>query len=234
MFPLVQSDGGRRADRMSRRTQLIEAVAQGILGLPPERVARIGVDGVDGAGKTMFADELADILRSASRPVIRASVDGFHRPKADRYRRGRSSPEGYFADSYDYPALKAVLLDPLSPGGSGLYRAAVFDHVTDTPVAVCEHFAVPGSILLFDGILLHRPELRGYWDVSLFLDVAFSVSVARCAGRDGTLPDPAAVDNYRYVEGQKLYLRACNPRDRATVTIDNNDLSAPFIVPASS
>ena len=234
MFPLVQSDGGRRADRMSRRTQLIEAVAQGILGLPPERVARIGVDGVDGAGKTMFADELADILRSASRPVIRASVDCFHRPKADRYRRGRSSPEGYFADSYDYPTLKAVLLDPLSPGGSGLYRAAVFDHVTDAPVAVCEHFAVPGSILLFDGIFLHRPELRGYWDVSLFLDVAFSVSVARCAGRDGTLPDPAAVDNYRYVEGQKLYLRACNPRDRATLTIDNNDLSAPFIVPASS
>jgi uridine kinase len=234
MFPLVQSDGGRRADRMSRRAQLIEAVAQGILGLPPERVARIGVDGVDGAGKTMFADELADTLRSANRPVIRASVDGFHRSKADRYRRGRSSPEGYFADSYDYPALKAVLLDPLSPGGSGLYRAAVFDHVTDTPVAVCEHLAMPGSILLFDGIFLHRPELRGYWDVSIFLDVAFSVSVARCAERDGTSPDPAAVDNYRYVEGQKLYLRTCNPRARATLTIDNNDLSAPFIVPASS
>jgi uridine kinase len=234
MFPLVQSDGGRRADRMSRRTQLIEAVAQGILGLPPERVTRIGVDGVDGAGKTMFADELADILRSATRPVIRASVDGFHRSKADRYRRGRSSPEGYFADSYDYPTLKAVLLDPLSPGGSGLYRAAVFDHVTDTPVAVCEHFALPGSILLFDGIFLHRPELRGCWHVSIFLDVAFTVSVARCAERDGTSPDPTAADNRRYVEGQKLYLRACNPRDRATLTIDNNDLSAPFIVPASS
>jgi uridine kinase len=160
--------------------------------------------------------------------------NGFHRSKADRYRRGRSSPEGYFADSYDYPTLKAVLLDPLSPGGSGLYRAAVFDHVTDTPVAVCEHFAMPGSILLFDGIFLHRPELRGYWDVSIFLDVAFSVSVARCAERDGTLPDPAAADNRRYVEGQKLYLRACNPRDRATLTIDNNDLSAPFIVPTSS
>src|SRR5262245_44942602 len=103
---------------MSRRAQLIEAIAKRILGLPSERVARIGVDGVDGAGKTMFADELADILRSANRPVIRASVDGFHRCKMDRYRRGRSSPEGYFADSYDYPMLKAVLLAPLSPEGS--------------------------------------------------------------------------------------------------------------------
>jgi uridine kinase len=219
---------------MSRRAQLIEAIGKRILGLPSERVARIGGDGVDGAGKSMFADELADVLRSASRPVIRASVDGFHRPRAERYRRGRHSPEGYFADSYDYPALRTVLLDPLCPGGSGLYRDAVFAHVTDTPVLAPERAAAPGSILVLDGIFLHRPELRDYWDVSIFLDVAFSVSVARCAERDGTPPDPAASDNRRYVEGQKLYLRACNPRARATLTVDNNDLAAPFIVPASS
>ena len=217
---LVQSDRGRGADRMSQRAQLLETVADRILRLPSDRKARVGIDGVDGAGKTMFADELAQILRAASRPVIRASVDGFHHPKAERYRRGRNSPEGYFEDSYNYSALKAVLLDPLSPGGSGRYRAAVFDHVTDTPVAAPERVAAPASILVFDGIFLHRPELRKYWDVSMFLDVAFAVSVARCAQRDGTSPDPAAAANRRYVEGQKLYLRnmrparAGNPDDR--------------------
>src|SRR5262249_54931799 len=56
MSLLVQSEGGRSADRMSRRAQLVKVIAKGILGLPSERVARVGVDGVDGAGKTMFAD----------------------------------------------------------------------------------------------------------------------------------------------------------------------------------
>jgi uridine kinase len=182
----------------------------------------------------MFADELAQILRAADRPVIRASVDGFHHPKSERYRRGRNSPEGYFEDSYNYAALETVLLEPLSPGGSGRYRAAVFDHVTDMPVSAPERVAAPASILVFDGIFLHRPELRNYWDISVFLDVAFAASVARCAERDGTSPDPAAATNRRYVEGQKLYLLTCNPRAHASLTIDYNDLSAPFIVHTSS
>ena len=148
MSELVQSDRGRRADRMSQRVQLLEIVADRILRLPSDRTARVGIDGVDGAGKTMFADELAQILRAADRPVIRASVDGFHHPKSERYRRGRGSPEGYFEDSYNYAALETVLLDPLSPGGSGRYRAAVFDHVTDMPVSAPERVAAPASILV--------------------------------------------------------------------------------------
>jgi len=64
-------------------------------------VLRVGIDGVDGAGKTTFADELAAALAPFGRPVIRAGVDGFHHPRAVRYRRGRESPEGFFRDSYD-------------------------------------------------------------------------------------------------------------------------------------
>jgi uridine kinase len=214
---------------MSQRVRVFETVADRILCLPADRTARVGIDGVDGAGKTMFADELAQTLQAARRPVIRATVDGFHHPKAQRYRQGRHSSEGYFADSYNYAALRAALLDPLSADGSGRYRVAVFDHTTDALVSAPECEALPASILIFDGIFLHRPELRDYWDVSIFLDVAFDISVARCAGRDGAPPDPTAA-NRRYVHGQKLYLATCHPRARATLIIDYNDLSAPFIV----
>jgi uridine kinase len=189
------------ANCMSHRGQVLATVADRILRLPPDRPARVGIDGVDGAGKTVFADELAHVLRDASRPVIRASVDGFHQPKAERYRRGRCSPEGYFEDSYDYAALRRVLLDPLGPNGTGRYRAAIFDHAVDMPLSSPEREVLPGSILVFDGIFLHRQELRNCWDISIFLEVAFDVSVARCARRDGTSPDPAAAANRRYVEG---------------------------------
>ncbi|HET9223587.1 MAG TPA: hypothetical protein VFO07_13835 [Roseiflexaceae bacterium] len=215
---------------MPERQEILHTVAAAILRLPTSNVVRVGIDGVDGAGKSMFGDELAQVLAAAGRRLIRASVDAFHNPRAIRYRLGRQSPEGYFRDSYNYEQLKALLLDPLSPGENGRYRTAAFDHHTDQPVIVPEAKAAPGDILVFDGIFLHRPELRAYWDFSIFLEVGVAVSMARCAQRDETSPDPQAPGNRRYVEGQQLYLRECQPWEYATVVINNEALESPHIV----
>ena len=93
--------------------------------------------------------------------------------------------------------------------------------------------AAPGDILVFDGIFLHRPELCGYWDYSIFLEVGVAVSMARCAQRDGTSPDPQAPANHRYVEGQQRYLRECEPWQYATVVINNETVESPRIVARS-
>jgi uridine kinase len=208
-------------------------LAGAILRLAEPGVTRVAVDGVDGAGKSVFGDELAQLLAAAGRSVIRASVDSFHNPRALRYRRGRRSPEGFFRDSYDYGRLRAALLDPLSPGGDGRYRSAVFDHRSDTPISLPEVQAEAGDILVFDGIFLHRPELRPYWDYSVFLEVDVAISVRRCAERDGSSPDPLASENRRYVEGQQRYLRECAPQRHASVVVNNDDLDAPYLVHAN-
>lgn len=164
--------------------------------------------------------------------VIRAGVDAFHHSRKVRYRRGRSSPEGFFLDSYGYGALREALRDPLSPGGSRYFRTGVFDEVSDLPIKVPDQLAPLNAVLLLDGIFLHRAELLAYWDLSIFLDVDFKVSIPRGAQRrpgHGSA-DPAAPENRRYVEGQKLYFRTCNPREQATLLIDNNDLCAPRMV----
>jgi len=206
------------------RLEVLERVARAVLALPSARTQRVGIDGVDGAGKTMFADELREVLLPSGRPLIRAGVDGFHHPRSVRYRLGRHSPEGFYRDSYDYATLARVLLDPLSPGGSGRFRRAIFDVDADVVVDAIEEPAAPGSILLFDGIFLQRPELRGYWDLSAFLRVEWGRN-HRVRGR----PEQASV---RYSEGQTLYLRECRPDERASLIIDNDDLANPFIVRA--
>ncbi len=215
---------------MPDRQEILHQVAAAILALPASYILRVAIDGVDGSGKTFFADELATLLQPSGREIIRASVDGFHNPREVRYRRGKDSPEGFFRDSYNYPALNAALLDPLGPGGSRCYRTAIFDHRTDAPVTVLEQQAAPDAILVFDGIFLHRPELRGCWDFSIFLEVGFDVTYQRMAGRDGCPSDPHAPENRRYLEGQQMYLRECDPRGKATMVIDNEDLAMPFII----
>lgn len=206
---------------MSRRP-VLEQVARRILAHAATGTMRVAIDGVDGAGKTTFADELGDLLAPSGRPLIRASVDGFHHPKPVRYRRGRECPVGFYRDSYDYATLARVLLDPLSPGGSGRFRREVFDVEADRAVDAPEEQAEPGAILLFDGIFLHRPELRRYWDFSVFLRVDWA--------RNHRLRGQAGAGQERYSEGQALYFRDCRPWDQASLIIDNHDLAAPFIV----
>ncbi|WP_444664042.1 uridine kinase [Cellulomonas sp. CW35] len=193
------------------------------------RPVRVGVDGVDGAGKTWFADGLADALRAADVPVVRVSVDGFHHPARERYRRGRTSPEGFFLDSYDYAALRREVLVPLGPGGDRRYRTAVFDHRSDERVDTPQRVAPDDAVLVVDGIFLHRDELADQWDLSLFLDVPFAETFRRMAVRDGCPPDPQDARNRRYVEGQRLYLSTCAPAQRATLVVDNTDPTAPVL-----
>jgi uridine kinase len=147
-----------------------------------------------------------------------------------RYRLGKHSPEGFFRDSYNYDKLKECLLDPLSPQGSMCFRRAVYDIHTELAVEAPDERAQPGAILVFDGIFLHRPELRTYWDYTVFLDVSFEISIPRGAQRGMGSADPEASSNCRYVQGQQIYLRECNPNAQASIVINNEDLAAPFVV----
>jgi len=190
---------------------------------------RVAIDGVDGAGKTVFADDLAAILRCTARHVVRISADDFHNSHLFRHRRGRSSPEGFWLDSYDYAALGTRALDPFGPGGSLRYQSASHDLATDEPLEPPVQTAPPGAVLVVDGLFLHRDELVDAWDLSLFLQVPFAVSVGRLAARDGTHPDPEHHSLVRYVEGQRIYFMACRPWQRADLVIDAADLDAPTL-----
>jgi uridine kinase len=190
--------------------------------LIPVGAARVGVDGVDGVGKSTFAAALAARLRARGRPVVHVSADDFHQPRAVRHRRGRDSPEGFWLDSYDYPALTENVLKPFGPRGTRRYRPAIHDLKTDATLDPPWQQAPPDALLIVDGLFLHRDELAGTWDFSVFLTAPFEVTVARMAARDGTHPDPAHPSQTRYVQGQHLYFAACKPWERASLVIDNS------------
>ena len=216
------------------RERVIQDLAASIAAVQRPHPVRVALDGVDAAGKTRLADELAPVIAAGGRSVIRASVDGFHNPRATRYRRGRDSAEGYFEDSFDYVALTEGLLRPLGPNGSLRFRRVAFDFRTDQRVDAPVEVAAPDAVLLLDGVFLLRPELRAHFDFSVFLRVGFDVSLARAETRDlalfGTADAVRDRYNTRYIPGQKLYLAQVNPERWATVVIDNNDLERPRVI----
>ncbi|MFI7597695.1 uridine kinase [Actinoplanes sp. NPDC049681] len=203
-----------------------------VAALLPGGAVRVAVDGVDGVGKSTFARRLAAELAAAGRPAVHVSADGFHHPAAVRHRRGRRSPEGFWLDSYDYAALIDNVLIPFGTGGSRRYRPAVHDVATDEVLDSPWLVAPPDAVLVVDGLFLHRDELAGFWDFSVFLAAPFDVTVPRMAARDGSHPDPGHPSQARYVQGQRLYFAACEPWKRASVVVDNTDLSRPRLAGA--
>jgi uridine kinase len=208
-------------------------LARSVSGLHPGRRIRVAVDGVDASGKTTFADALADAVRP-SRPVVRATVDRFHRPRSERLRRGALSPEGCYRDSFDHDALWRELLSPFGPEGSGQHRTGVHDHESDIPsFAPVEPSAVDAALLV-DGVFLQRPELRAAWDVVVLLTVTDEEVLRRAVARDArTLGSAQAVlERYRrrYLPAQALYEAEAEPHRRADWVVDNEDPSSPVLV----
>ncbi|WP_406044684.1 uridylate kinase [Micromonospora sp. NBC_00898] len=192
---------------------------------------RVAVDGPPAAGKTTVADDLALLLRARGREVIRSSIESFLFPRALRYRRGEHSPEGCYHDSFDYDALRRVLLDPLGPNGDRRYQHAIYNFRTDTALSQPVRTAPVDTVLLFDGVFLLRPELIDRWDLRIFVSATFERTLNRARIRDqALLGSTAEVDRRfrdRYIPAQELYFATTRPTDQADVIVHNDEPQRP-------
>ncbi len=133
--------------------------------------------------KTTLADRVAQQI---ARPTCRVSIDDWHNPRDVRLRRGDESPVGYYEDSFDYEAITTHLLHPFRAGASRVQTAG-FDFRADASVAADCEVGSPTAALLLDGVFLLRPELLHRWDLSVYLHVPESVTLARAVVRDAEL-----------------------------------------------
>lgn len=215
------------------RLLAIQPLAAAITAVDLARPIRVAIDGRTASGKTTLADEIAELLRAAGKNIIRTSIDGFHRPKAERYARGRYSPEGYYHDARDLSAVNALLLCPLGPGGNREYRTASFDLVNDVPIDQPAVRAAADAILIVDGTFLQRPELIDSWDLSIFVSTAEAVSEQRGVFREATLLGgaDAARQLYsdRYQPAYRLYNDLCDPQGKADAVFNNDDFEHPTL-----
>lgn len=215
---------------MERRV-LLERLADRAVALELPHPARVAVDGVDAAGKTTLADELANVLSTRGREVVRASSDAFHHPQAIRRRRGALDPEGYYCDAFDHAAILERLLEPLGPGGTLRYRCASHDLATDERLEPEACTASRDAILVFDGVFLQRPELAGHFDLVIFVRAGFETTLARARERDlsffGSVEEIERRYAERYVPAQRHYLAAVRPARRADLVVTNDDPEHP-------
>lgn len=205
---------------------VLDGLADAILDAYGKGRTLVAVDGLDGSGRGAFADDLAVSLGRGGHAVFRARLTDFLRPRAQRYARGDDSAEGYYLDAFDYDALRRVLVEPFRLGGSTAFVTAFFDADRDVQVEPAWLTGPQDAVLVVDGPFVNRPELRGLWHWSAWLEVDPAQALRRSEAADG-----AAGPSPRHQGGQALYLADANPRARADVVIDNSDPDDPRLVP---
>lgn len=210
-----------------------ETIYRGIEKLYAGKPLLVAFDGIDASGKTSLADRLYSFMEKLRGLVPeRISIDGFHNERNIRIRRGALSPEGYYHDSFDYPALIERTLKPIKTDAAEALRS-IYDYRTER-VTIEDTLKIRAdTVVLFDGIFLLRKELMPFWDLTIFLDVSFEESLRRAKERDlsayGSTEEIEKRYGQHYHPGQELYFREEHPQDKAMILIDNNDYRNPII-----
>lgn len=185
---------------------------------------RVAVNGMEGAGKTVFAAAFTDYLHQHGQAALHVSIDGFHHPKAHRYRQGRDSAQGYYEDSYNEEAfVDKVLL--ASQGEEPCIVSAVHDLETDEPVQAQPVALDSRTVLVTDGAYLFKPACLKHWDLKIYLKTSFETALERGVRRDAELLGGEAVARQKYQDryhaASRMYLEQIQPETLADFILDN-------------
>lgn len=209
------------------RDAVVAAVAQRAAANLPGRIL-VAIDGRTGAGKTSFGHELAEQLAAQGLTVLRASLDDFKRPWADRHLYDRESGEGYYRNAFDYDAVTRLLLNPYSDCASQGVALCAIDPLTQIDHSATRVSVPEDAVLIVDGVFAFRDEIDHWWTLRVWLDIGAELSLARGIARDGEAA--LAVHRDRYGGAEAVYLAEAVPMSRADVIIDNAHFPAPRVV----
>jgi len=186
----------------------------------------VGINGIDGAGKTEFADAFERFLKNHNYKTQSIHLDDFHNPRKIRYA-GKDQADNYYNLSFNIKHIVEKLLKPLRRKGDYSAKMRLLDWHTDKYDIEKEFTFSPNTIVIFEGVFLFRKELAPYIDYKVFLDIAFEESKRRAKDRD----PKTTLEKYdvKYLPAQQRYLGKYPSCDTADMVVDNSDWEKPKI-----
>jgi HAD superfamily hydrolase (TIGR01549 family) len=186
----------------------------------------IGINGIDGAGKTQFAESFEKYLISRKYKAQAIHLDDFHNPRAIRYA-GKDQADNYYNRSFDINLIIEKLLAPIHKKHTISTKIKVLDLHTDK-YEIKRNYAIDrNTIVIFEGVFIFRKELSPYIDYKVFMDIPFRESKKRAIARDSE----EVVDKYdgKYLPAQAKHLEEYPPSQVADIVINNTNWEYPTI-----
>ena len=187
----------------------------------------LGVDGIGCSGKTVLSDKLNETLQGYNLRIQVLHIDDFIVQKAERDDTSkRTLAENYYEIQFRYDYLKDTILTPMRKGKGGFVEAEFYDLSTDS-YNVNQVNLFP-DITILEGVFLHRPELDGFMDLSVYMSIDRETQLARAISRYQKEPNRvASIEKYekKYNPAEERYIRECDPAKKADILFDNKTKS---------
>lgn len=201
----------------------------------PGRPMVLGINGVDGSGKTTLARALAADLAAREFPVCLISVDDFHYPRSIRARRGALSPEGFRYDAINLAALADKALSPIAQAREFPVSIATAVWSIDADAPVDRRAVISAdTMVVVEGVFLFDCPVLPLLDLKVYVRADFETTLQRVQIRDCHIfgSADAVVQRYRtkFIPGQRIYLQEVQPEQLADIVVDNDDFERPLIV----
>lgn len=170
-----------------------------------KRLHLVGIDGFGGSGKSTLARALD------SHEAVSAVVEGddFYGPERPGWE-GLSPREGY-EHFFDHDRLARQVLEPLGRGADCRYQR--YDWGTNR---LGDWVALRGGgVVVVEGVYMLRPQLRGFWDLSVFVDTPWPIRLDRQTARGENSDE----DIRRWTDAEKYYERTVDPAALADIVV---------------
>ncbi|WP_421102373.1 AAA family ATPase [Sporosarcina psychrophila] len=169
----------------------------------------IGIDGLGGSGKTMYAYKLQQQLEGS----VILHLDDFVHKKEVRYNENYEEWYCYYHLQWRYDYLIQKLLLPLKSGLDVNETIEVYNRETDS--YILREIEIPaGTTVIVEGVFLQRPELRPYFEIVVYLELDQETRLKRITDRDiymGNKKEIALKYDQRYFPAEEKYIEQCNP-----------------------
>ncbi len=193
---------------------------------PKDKAFVIGINGIDGAGKTKFAEALETYLKTQDYSTQLIHLDDFHHPRAVRYV-GSDQVDNYYNRSFNIGLIIDKLLSPLQKKQRVSLKLKTLELNTDNYTTERKYIIKPNTVVIFEGVFLFRKELAPYINLKVFLDISFEECKKRASVRD----PQEIVHRYdnKYIPAQQKYLSEYPPPKVAAIVIDNTNWEYPTL-----
>jgi len=169
----------------------------------------IGIDGLGGSGKTMYAYKLQQQLEGS----VILHLDDFVHKKEVRYNENYEEWYCYYHLQWRYDYLIQKLLLPLKSGLDVNETIEVYNRETDSYILRKIEISA-GTTVIVEGVFLQRPELRPYFETVVYLELDKETRLKRISDRDiymGNMKEIALKYEQRYFPAEDKYIEQCNP-----------------------
>lgn len=218
------------------RIEVLDELVGEVLHLYPRGRVLVGVDAAPDADWAGFAADWAERFRRAGHQAFSADLEDFARFREPSPILAEGDPADLYADGFDLTLLRRVLLEPFRLGGSTGFVTRAFDRIANRAIEPEWLSGDEDAVLIVAGPYLHREELIGSWQYSVWLDAeppevdaepAAAEPAAGAAPAEPAGAGAAALHRARLAEGMARYRRRHDPRRLARATIDLSDPEAP-------